>query len=155
VDLGYTKEAGWTALCYAIETGRKDVAELLMAAGATMTGTGRRRGQTLLMYAVQRRDPDVTKLLLEHTGPQGINETDHLGRTALHMACEGNRVEVIKVLLLAGADYKMRDLTGRTPLDTINHGRQQTPDQRCIRLLNVKTTHLSAAHALHLSTLRC
>lgn len=126
VDLGYTKEAGWTALCYAIETGRKEIAELLMASGASTTGAGRRNGRTLLMHAVQRRDPSVTKLLLERTGAQGINKTDHQGRTALHMACEGNRVEVIKVLLLARADHKRQDTAGRTPLDLINHGQRQT-----------------------------
>jgi ankyrin repeat protein len=117
------------------------VATLLIGAGATTTGARRLHGQTLLMHAVQRRDPDVTKLLLQHTGAQGINETDHLGRTALHMACEGNRLEVIKVLLLAGADYKRRDTKGRTPLEsiTLKHvvDGKGKPDYESAQLLKV------------------
>ena len=41
--------------------------------------------------------------------------TQH-GRTALHAAAEKGHLEVAKVLLASGADFKATDKDGRTPL---------------------------------------
>jgi ankyrin repeat protein len=72
---------------------------------------------TPLMNACDRGNVGVVKLLLKHTGAQGLSERNSDGQTALHLAASGLSTsnEVLKVLLLAGADPSITDNEGRTP----------------------------------------
>lgn len=46
-----------------------------------------------------------------------INLRDEDGDTALHVACEGEREEVVKLLVARGADLRIANKEGRTPVD--------------------------------------
>ena len=46
-----------------------------------------------------------------------INTSDVGGLSPLHIACEKGYTDIVKCLLLLGANYSARDIRGRTPLD--------------------------------------
>ena len=74
--------------------------------------------------------PDVAKVLLEY-GKKGIidiaiNQRNDIGRTALFLACAHNRPRVTKLLLEAGANYRLGGKAGATPLHLAAH--QETSD---------------------------
>ncbi|XP_035204547.1 death-associated protein kinase 1-like, partial [Stegodyphus dumicola] len=74
-------------------------------------------GNILLQLAVIIFDYDLTKLLLE----KGANVTsiDIQGRTALHIACQENSIETIKLLTECSPAYilNLPNNLGQTPLD--------------------------------------
>lgn len=69
------------------------------------------------MYACISRKVELVQLLLSHTGAQGLSEKSRKGQTASHVAASGWSIcnQVVKVLLLAGADPSITDDKGRTP----------------------------------------
>lgn len=91
----------------------------LLNEGADATTSGR-DGMTPLMRAATGAHLDVMHLLLEHTGGWGLDAQDGWGQTALHHALAYRipshyRDDVVRSLLLAGADPSIRDNQGRTP----------------------------------------
>ena len=56
----------------------------------------------------------MVQLLLEHGAD--IDNVDHKGNTALHVASYHGHVETVKLLLESGAQMKINDLE-KTPLD--------------------------------------
>lgn len=54
-----------------------------------------------------------------------INAADAHGRTPLHIAIKKRRLDIVKILITAGANIKAKDKNGKTPLDiaiAINDG---------------------------------
>ena len=47
---------------------------------------------------------------------ENVNERDEFYQTALHVACQGNSVEIVKLLLKKKADVNPQDRNGWTPL---------------------------------------
>jgi ankyrin repeat protein len=130
----WTRHYG-TALIAACSRGRLEVAALLLAREADTRPTG--IGWNPLMYASSEGHADVVELLLAH----GCGEIDHqahsfVGISALHAACRKGRAAVVRALLGAGADPRVVDRYGRTPLwdaDTRSH-------EDCVALLQVSHT---------------
>ncbi len=48
--------------------------------------------------------------------PEWINQKDEFGNTAMHIAVDKNRMDIVKYLISKGADVNARDKDGRTPL---------------------------------------
>jgi ankyrin repeat protein len=108
---------GFTALHCAAIKGYKDVVAFLLSKGV-QASTKDTWQETSLMKACRRGEVGVVQLLLKHTGGQGLSERNSQGKTALHLASSGSgstSTEVVKVLLLAGADPSITDNQGRTP----------------------------------------
>lgn len=51
------------------------------------------------------------------TGRNFLDEKDHLGRTALHMAVLCNKPQIVRGLLDLGADINQEDSKGKRPVD--------------------------------------
>lgn len=81
-------------------------------------------GHTALWYAVLKGD-DLTKFLLDLFPDIDVNKTQLHGETVLHCAARIRNVEIIKLLLLHGADPSIRNATGKTAEDIARAGTNQ------------------------------
>jgi ankyrin repeat protein len=117
---------------------RLAVLHSLIAHGANVNA-GDRHGVTPLMFACSRDEPSFIQPLIDAGAV--VNAADDLGRTPLMIAAESFRNQVIKVgmLLDAGADVTMRDVTMR---DTEGHTAAErvrtSSDAELLSLLNAQ-----------------
>jgi ankyrin repeat protein len=106
---------GGAALLWAVRAGHEKVVALLLGAGAPANSKGE-SGMTPLMVACEEGHMGVVRVLLRHTGTEGLQVRDDKGWTALHYAAAAGRAEVSTCLLTKGALANLRDGEGRTPL---------------------------------------
>jgi hypothetical protein len=107
---------GTTALHMAALLGHEGLVTYLLSEGAQATSRDEDES-TPLLRACGRGHMGVVRVLVQHTGPQAVQETDEKGKTALHYAAEAARLEVVTFLLFAGADPTIVDEDGRTPVE--------------------------------------
>jgi ankyrin repeat protein len=135
-----TGARGSTTLHYAALGEVEEVVAFLLAKGvhANSRDDG---GVTPLMWACTSGNLCVVKMLYHHLGGQGLDEWDARGWTALHYATHCGHVEVVRFLLLVGADPTITDNEGMTPraiaevnpyVETIAAGRV-----RCVAMFEV------------------
>lgn len=107
-------EDQWTPLMLAASRGSIESLDALIAAGANMEYKNR-WGQTALIGAALVADVEKVKRLLRGSP---INATDANGLSALNVACGGSEESdpVVAALIEAGADPKIADSDGVTPL---------------------------------------
>ena len=111
-----TDEHGWTPLHLAAHYGFRNVAELLLAAGADANARSvNSMANTPLHAAAAGQQADVAVLLLENGAD--INATQHGGFTALHSAAQNGQIELVNLLLARGADPAAQTEGGRTARD--------------------------------------
>jgi ankyrin repeat protein len=91
-----------------------------------------RYGRTPLMMACQGCHVGVARLLLEQGG-EGLEVRDDEESTALHHAAEGGHEQIIRFLLLAGANSTPKNKYGTTPRDLA----MATGDPQCTRVFDV------------------
>jgi ankyrin repeat protein len=114
-NINATGHGGSTALHNAAPQGREEVLALLLDKGADANSRDD-DGMTPLMWACDNDDLGVVKMLVQHLGDQGLDERDNLsGWTALHRAADAGYNQLVRFLLLAGADPTITDNEGRTP----------------------------------------
>lgn len=93
-------------------------------------------GNTPFLSASSGGHLKVVQLFLQHLGELALEERDQDGRTALHLASCRGRDELVRCLLLAGADPTIRDDGGRTPRELAEE------DAQCEAAFNVsELTH--------------
>ncbi len=82
------------------------------------TISGDERAGALLREAALRGDLVGTVRWLAAGAEQTAvaNSADTYGTTAMHNACQYNRVEIVQTLMASGADCNVADTAGRTPL---------------------------------------
>jgi hypothetical protein len=107
-----------TPYLFAGSRGRLEILRLTLAAGADLTSTNR-FGSTPLMAASYRGHPDNVRELLR--AGVDVDHVNRLGWTALLEAIalgDGSavHVEIIGLLVAAGADVDLPDAQGVTPL---------------------------------------
>jgi ankyrin repeat protein len=113
-SLNTTAARGRTALHYAAGWGYEEVAALLLDKGAHANSRDQ-YGTTPLMRACVNGNLSVVRMLLQHRQGQGLQERSDRGWTALHNAASSGHEEVVRFLLLAGADPTITNNEGRTP----------------------------------------
>ena len=97
--------------------------------------TANRNGKTPFHHACQfRSSPDAVELLLRHDAD--INKTTRRGHTALIYACGRGRAETVATLLAAGANIKVRAVTGD---DAITMAEGRVDDETLQRLQRAYT----------------
>jgi hypothetical protein len=97
------KDFGATPLYHAVQSGRTEMVEMLLAAKADPNAQATDGNRFPLVEAVERGNKDIVKLLLA-TGGTNVNCQDHLGKTPLYRAVEKGRTEMVEMLLAAKAD---------------------------------------------------
>src|SRR6185312_14140559 len=109
------REAGATALEYAVLKGRPDVVHLLLAAGAD-TARRYRGGQTVLDLAAARPPVAIVDELI--SAKADLAATDDLGNAPLDEAVLHNQADAVRSLLDHGAPLEYRHAgDGRDALD--------------------------------------
>lgn len=98
----------------------EDLVWQLISKGADTTACTS-QGRNLLHIAATARQINIIGLLLEHYTQTGqlagvINQADSRGRSPLHDACRSGKPEGVVLLLTAGADPRIGDQRGLTPL---------------------------------------
>ena len=106
------------ALFDALDHGRFDVIDLLLAEGASLETRHPRFecGDTLLLRAVRRNDVAACKKLLARGAQADARAAE--GMTALHVACAGGALAAVRELAGSGTSEPLneQDVHGRTPL---------------------------------------
>jgi 26S proteasome non-ATPase regulatory subunit 10 len=110
-----TDEDGRTALHWAAAEGHAETARALLAAGANARHKDD-GGWTPLMSCASAGHALVARLLLVPAVAVAVDDTNARGCTALHYACSKAHMDVVTLLLAAGADPRRRDKTGATAL---------------------------------------
>ena len=107
---------GMTALHWAAERGDLRVAEVLIAAGASVEAGTRIGHYTPLHIAAKAGRPEVVAALIE-AGVDVNVATTNSGATPLHLAASAGSADVIRLLVQHGADVNSGDgAAGQTPL---------------------------------------
>ena len=106
-------EEGWTPLHSAVSSGRADVVETLLQAGADVS-MANKGGRTALHYAASKGRFKIAQALISHGAK--VNRKDKVRCTPLHRAASTGHPELCELLIEEGADVDASDKTGQTPL---------------------------------------
>ncbi len=127
-DVNIQDKEGYTPLIYAVIYGYKDIAKLLLQAGAKVDAITLYENQTPLMMASKcgssqikkkiSKDQckEIIKLLLDYGAH--LETKNIVGDTALALAVIRENLKIVEFLLSNGADVNTRNNYGRTPLFT-------------------------------------
>ncbi len=114
-DVSGAQGDGMTALHWAAERGRLDIASALLTAGASPSAVTRLGGYQPLHLAARGGHDGVVAALLRAGASAGAVTTT--GATALHFAASSGSVAAVKALMAAGAEVDAREPQwGQTPL---------------------------------------
>jgi ankyrin repeat protein len=121
VSINEPDETGATALWFASSSGQSPVVRLLLERGADPT-IATEWGSIPLHIASVQGAVDVVRLLLGHASAEAtINQRDLAGQTALWLACQEGRGGGVRALLESGADFKIVNNFGISPLAIAKH----------------------------------
>lgn len=108
---------GWTPLHLAGFFGRREVAELLLARGASLTAIsgGAEKNQPLHAALAGACDPGIVRALVAHGAD--VNAAAAAGYTPLHVAASRGNEELVRFLVESGARTDARMADGKTPAE--------------------------------------
>lgn len=102
-------EDGKTVLYWAVFSEEKDIVQLLLSAGATVEAEEPEDGHTSVHSAAENGNREIMELLLSAGGKSVLNKFDYSYRTPLMWAAEKGELEVVRMLIDAGADVNAFD----------------------------------------------
>jgi ankyrin repeat protein len=106
---------GRTPLSLASENGNFEIVKMLVTAGASIDIRDD-KGYTPLNHAVWYKNIVEFLITATEADPNFLNAKIRNGKTALHLASQRENVEILKILVAAGASIDIRDDKGYTPL---------------------------------------
>jgi len=89
--------------------------KFLIESGADINAEITESSQTPLFLAADHNSIELARLLIDK-GVKEINYQDKFGYTALHYASKKGNLEIVKLLVVAGANPKIQEKYGFTPL---------------------------------------
>ena len=115
-DINAVTKVKNTALHCAAQSGHFEIVKLLIEKGAALDVTDSKKN-TALHFATYQEHFEIVKCLLEKG--VNVNPVDKDGDTPLHLAIKSDKfsVELVKVLLDYGADFKLKNKNGISPLE--------------------------------------
>ncbi|HWI40908.1 MAG TPA: ankyrin repeat domain-containing protein [Verrucomicrobiae bacterium] len=113
-DADQADARGRTPLLVVIQRGKADLAERMLAGGASPQARDKVTGETPLHAAVRGSLPEVAKMLVERGAD--VNAADAQGDTPLHLSAFKRNVDLAEYLLSSGALPDGRNNSGKTPL---------------------------------------
>jgi ankyrin repeat protein len=143
-EVGHAIENGNTALHFAVIRGHEEMVSTLLTSGADPSRKGY-DGQTALIIASWCGLVAVVRLLLRAMQGRVLDERAEAGRTALWFACRNGRADVLRALLLAGADHTVADNNDTTPLQIA----EQRERHECVGVIQVSTSLVSRPQGHH------
>ncbi|XP_070691599.1 B-cell lymphoma 3 protein homolog [Pempheris klunzingeri] len=105
---------GLSPLHLAVLRGHRDLARMLLDAGADINAMDIKSGQSPLMHAVESNNADMVHFLIE--SGCDVNSQSYSGNTALHSACGRGQVDTVRLLLKSGADSSLKNYHNDTPV---------------------------------------
>jgi ankyrin repeat protein len=144
-----TDGGGVTALSWAVFHCNVDVVRKLIELGADANHVDNRGRLTPLMYTAttlrghklhgsQEQRTEIAHLLIRHGADvnraMGDGRTIGSGQTTLHFAAKDKNVDLVRVLVAAGADPNLKESHGWTPLDIAKFP-DYAPNDEVIRAL--------------------
>jgi ankyrin repeat protein len=141
---------GLSPLAIACGSGNWRVARFLIEHGARPEPAG---GEPALLAAVSGDDdPGGAQLLLRHKARVDARGSEH--RTALQQACASGNVDIVGVLIEAGADRNAQDAKGMTPLlEAALHGHAAVVARLAATKPNARAVDSQQRNALMLACL--
>ena len=113
IDLQNNKRQ--TALHLALQHSHPNIIPLLLENGANVDAQDD-VGSTPLHQAISRADVEQSRVELLLDRCPNINLRNNKGQTALHLASQHGRINIMRLLLVNGADVDAPDSDGSTPL---------------------------------------
>jgi hypothetical protein len=111
-----------SALLSAAANGNEEVVCALISEGVPVNIKDA-KGWTPLMRAAAGKHKGIVNHLLTAPIPASAKPQNQFGKTALHYACAYDQYAIAQILLLYGSELRLRDSSGRTPLDdALDHG---------------------------------
>jgi len=112
-----------SALLSAAANGNEEVIRALISEEGVPVNIKDGKGWTPLMRAAAGKHKGIVNLLLTAPIPASTKPQNIFGKTALHYACAYDQYAIAQILLLYGSELRLRDSSGRTPLDdALDHG---------------------------------
>lgn len=105
----------WTPLHYAAAAGYEELSSALLAAGANVNIRSQADDTTPLHVATVKKQPAMVRFLIERGAD--LNTTTKSGWTACHFAAYDGNVEIMGILIEAGADWRVENADGKSPLE--------------------------------------
>jgi len=102
-----------TALSLAVASGNFDAVKFLIDHGAKIEGLDQ-VGLPPVSCAISLKQPELIELLLQHRADVNLPDRDQ--NTALHHAAMQGDLNLVKKLVIAGAERKAQNTDGQTPL---------------------------------------
>jgi len=139
-----------TALHRAAISGHKEIAELLINAGARIDAKA--GSDTPLHYAVEYGHKDIAELLIANGADLNAARDYPAGDTPLHTAVRVGNKDIIELLVAKGADLNVKNNDGQTPLDiVVNKGYVDTAKLLISKGADINVTDNRGSSLLHLA----
>src|SRR5215831_20471287 len=138
----------WTALIWASRSGSIEAINLLLDSGADINlpgSTGDDWDATPLQHAILQRQPAAVRLLLDRGAD--LNRGAGGSLAPLFLAAGDTDPAILKLLLAHGADPRVEDKDGATPLSrAVSAGTLHGPDRPMFGGCRVETVRALIAH---------
>lgn len=109
---------GHNALHYAVSTGQEACCDIILRHSQDIAACPDCSGRLPAHLATENGSLGILHKIISLAGPAfcGVNSADNRQATPLHWASALNRVDMVKLLIEAGADINTKDVRGFTPL---------------------------------------